>query len=319
MPDALLKVVVQKREMHTDSIVVLELVDPQGKSLPAFEAGAHIDLHLGDELIRQYSLCGDPADTSVYRLGILKDPDSRGGSIAAHTKLLEGTELMISQPRNLFPLVPEAKRSILIGGGIGITPMISMAHELHHAGGDFDLWYCGRSAQTSGFLDELKNSAFVEQVYTHFTSEHNGQRLDLAKVFQGANDSVHVYVCGPNGFMEWVIEAAKKQGFADTNIHREFFNVELETGGDSFEVYAEQSDVTVTVGENESIADALKAAGVKVQVACEQGTCGTCLCDVSEGIPDHRDVYLTDDEKEDNDQITLCCSRSLSPRLVIDI
>lgn len=138
-------------------------------------------------------------------------------------------------------------------------------------------------------------------------------------MLSGADADTHLYVCGPNGFMEAVIDAGKEQGFAETQIHKEFFNVEVETGGNSFEVFAEQSGVTVQVKEDESIADALKAAGVKVQIACEQGTCGTCLCDVIEGTPEHRDVYLTDEEKEDNDQMTVCCSRSLSPRLVLDI
>lgn len=319
MSEELLTVMVRKREMHTDQIIALELVTTEGEKLPSYEAGAHIDLYLGEGLIRQYSLCGDPVDSSVYRLGILKDPDSRGGSLAVHNTLQEGTELTISKPRNLFPLDKTATHSILIGGGIGVTPMISMAYELQHQGREFDLWYCGRSPQTCGFLDELNNSPFAQHVHTHFTSEHDGQRLDLQNIFQAAGTKTHLYVCGPNGFMEWVIDTAQQQGINDTNIHREFFTVEVEKDGASFEVYAEQSDITVQVGEHESIADALKSAGVKVQVSCEQGTCGTCLCDVSEGIPDHRDVYLTEDEKEDNDQITLCCSRSISPRLVLDI
>ncbi|AWY01598.1 Vanillate O-demethylase oxidoreductase [Marinomonas primoryensis] len=317
MSETLLKVVVRKRESHTDGVIALELESLDGEMLPAFQAGAHIDLHLGEELIRQYSLCGDPADTSVYRLGILKDPNSRGGSVAAHLNLLEGTELTISMPRNHFPLMVGAKRSILIGGGIGITPMMSMAYSLMADNQPFELHYCGRSRETSGFLNDLASCSFTKHVDMHFDSED--QRLDLEAALKGADADTHLYVCGPNGFMDWVIGSAKELGVPDTNVHKEFFNVEVKTGGASFEVFAEKSGITVQVGENESIADALKAAGVKVQVSCEQGTCGTCLCDVIEGIPEHRDVYLTDEEKEDNDQITVCCSRSLSPRLVLDI
>ncbi|WCN10760.1 PDR/VanB family oxidoreductase [Marinomonas mediterranea] len=319
MSDELLKVVVQKREMHTDIVVALELADLEGNALPVFDAGAHIDLHLSDELIRQYSLCGDPANDKVYRLGVLKDPNSRGGSIAVHENLLEGKELVVSKPRNLFPLDEGAQHSILIGGGIGITPMIAMAYELTHAGRSFELWYCSRSPETSGFLDELKSAPFADKVNLHFDSEQGGKPLNLDSVLQDKQSNSHVYVCGPTGFMEWVIDTSQKKGFADEAIHREFFTVDVEKGGNSFEVYAEQSDITVTVKEDESVADALKAAGVKVQVSCEQGTCGTCLCDVLEGTPEHRDVYLTDDEKDDNDQMTLCCSRSLSDRLVLDI
>ena len=317
MSETLLKVVVRKRDQHTDGVVALELGDVNGEPLPAFEAGAHIDLHLGDDLIRQYSLCGDPADTSVYRLGILKDPNSRGGSVAAHLNLLEGTEWTISTPRNHFPLMKEAKRSILIGGGIGITPMMAMAYELSAESQLFELHYCSRSPSTSGFLEELASCCFAQNVALHFDSDD--KKLDLETLLKDADAATHLYVCGPNGFMEWVISTAKQLGMPDSNVHKEFFNVEVATGGDSFEVVAEASGVTVQVAEDQSISDALKAAGVKVQVSCEQGTCGTCLCDVVEGTPDHRDVYLTEEEKEDNDQITLCCSRSLSPRLVLDI
>lgn len=317
MPETLLKVVVRKRETHTDGVVALELESVNGEPLPAFEAGAHIDLHLGDDLIRQYSLCGDPADTSVYRLGILKDPSSRGGSVAVHLNVLEGTEWTIGTPRNHFPLAECAKRSILIGGGIGITPMISMAYALTAEKQTFELHYCGRSRETSGFLDELTTSSFAKYVDLHFDSED--EKLNLEAVLKDADADTHLYVCGPNGFMDWVINTAKDLGLADSNVHKEFFNVEVATGGDSFEVVAEVSGVTVQVGENQSISDALKAAGVKVQVSCEQGTCGTCLCDVIEGTPEHRDVYLTEEEKEDNDQITVCCSRSLTSRLVLDI
>lgn len=319
MSETVLKVIVRKREKHTDGVIVLEFARADGGVLPAFEAGAHIDVHLRDDLIRQYSLCGDPADTSVYRVGILRDSHSRGGSIAAHVSLYEGTELTISLPRNHFPLMKEAKRSILIGGGIGITPMISMAYALHAAQQPFELWYCGRARATSAFITELENSPFAKNVKMHFTAEHRSQRLNLQKILKSADADTHLYVCGPSGFMTWVIDSAKTFGMPDSNVHKEFFNVEVETGGASFEVVAEQSGITVQVGENESIADALKAAGVKVKVSCEQGTCGTCLCDVIEGTPEHRDVYLTEEEKEDNDQITLCCSRSLSPRLVLDI
>ncbi|WP_432697352.1 PDR/VanB family oxidoreductase [Marinobacterium sp. YM272] len=319
MTDELLSVVVRKRETQAEGIVALELVDPSGKALPAFEAGAHIDLHLGDEMIRQYSLCNDPADTSAYRVGILRDPNSRGGSVAVHEKLHEGTELQISAPRNLFPLSETAERSILIGGGIGITPMIAMAYALHAAGKAFELHYCGRSRSTCAFVDDLAASAFAGQVQFHFDDEQDGGRIDLDSAFDGADDNTHMYTCGPNGFMEWVMQSARDKGFAEDHIHKEFFQVEVETGGEAFEVYAEISDVTVTVQPDESIAQALNRAGMKIKVSCEQGTCGTCLCDVNEGIPDHRDVFLTEEEKEDNDQMLICCSRAKTPRLVLDL
>jgi len=319
MNDELLKVVVRRREQQAADVIVLELVDPSGKPLPVFAAGAHIDLHIGEDIVRQYSLCSNPADTSSYRLGILKDPASRGGSVAVHEKMQEGTEVMISAPRNLFPLADDDGHSVLIGGGIGVTPMIAMAYALHAAGRSFELWYCGRSRSTCAFLDDLANSEFSGCVNTWFDDEHNGERLDAQKLLSAADNLGHVYVCGPTGFMDWIIGTAADSGFADDHIHREFFQVDVETGGESFEVVAQSSGVTVQVGENQTIVEALAAAGVKIKVSCEQGTCGTCLCDVLEGTPDHRDVFLTDEEKEDNDQILVCCSRSKSPRLVLDI
>lgn len=319
MSDELLKVIVRRREQQAADVIALELADPEGKPLPLFAAGAHVDLHIGDGIVRQYSLCSDPADTSAYRLGILKDPASRGGSVAVHETMHEGTEVLISAPRNLFPLAEDAGHSILIGGGIGITPMIAMAYALQAAGRSFELWYCGRSRATCAFLDDLAASGFSDRVNTWFDDEHDGQRLDIDGLLRPADTQGHVYVCGPTGFMEWVIDTAAAAGFADDHIHREFFQVDVETGGDSFEVVAEASGVTVQVGENQTIVEALAEAGVKIKVSCEQGTCGTCLCDVLEGIPDHRDVFLTDEEKEDNDQILVCCSRAKSPRLVLDI
>lgn len=320
MKEQCIDVIVTKREQQADDVIVVEFTSQSGEPLPVFNAGAHIDIYLADGLIRQYSLCSDPAQSQhFYRVGILKDPNSRGGSIAAHEILVVGAQIKISAPRNHFPLEGQAERTILIGGGIGITPMIAMAYELSKTGQDFDLYYCGRSKERSAFLQELASAEFSNRVHTHFTSEHQGERLNLANVIGDVSRDQHVYVCGPNGFMTWVIESAQALGYDDTQIHKEFFQVEVETSGQSFEVVCEVSGVTVQVGEQQTIAEALNAAGVKVKVSCEQGTCGTCLCDVVEGIPDHRDVYLTDEEKEDNDQMTLCCSRSLTPTLVLDI
>lgn len=319
MSESLLTVVVSKREIQGNHVVVLELSDPDGHQLPAYEAGAHIELHLPNGLNRQYSLCGDPAMHHAYRLGVLKDPASRGGSLAVYDSLLEGTRVQISQPRNLFPLTESSPRSILVGGGIGITPMIAMAYRLSAIGQPFDLWYCAHDRHQCGFIEELQSAPFAGQVHFYFTAEHQGQRIDFNHVLEGQGLDSHVYVCGPEKFMQSVLDAATAHGFNDQNLHREYFNVAVETTGQGFEVVAVQSGITVQVGEHETIAQALKAAGVKVHVACEKGTCGTCLCDVLEGIPDHRDVYLTDDEKQDNDQMTLCCSRSLSTRLVLDI
>ena len=319
MNEQLLNVVVRKRELQGDGVVVLDLARTDGAALPGFEAGAHVDIHIAPGLVRQYSLCSDPADAQVYRLGVLKDPASRGGSLGVHEQLLEGREVQISAPRNLFPLEPSARRSILLGGGIGITPMIAMAHALHQRGADFELHYCGRSRSRSAFLKELGDAPFADKVRTHFDDEDPAQRLDLAAVLGEPEAGIHMYTCGPSGFMDWVIAGARGQGYAEDHIHKEYFQVEVDASGEGFEVVAARSGKTVQVAEGQTILEALGQVGIKIDISCEQGVCGTCMCDVLEGEPDHRDVYLTDEEKAANDQILVCCSRSRSKKLVLDI
>lgn len=319
MTEQLLNVIVRKRELQGNGVVVLDLTRPDGAPLPPFEAGAHVDIHVAQSLVRQYSLCGNPADPSVYRLGVLKDPASRGGSLGVHDSLLEGQAVQISVPRNLFPLASDAMRSILIGGGIGITPMIAMAYTLHQRGEPFELHYCGRSRGHSAFLAELKAAPFAAHVITHFDDEGPAQALDLAQVLGDAEPGVHLYTCGPAGFMDWVIASARAQGYGEEQIHKEYFQVEVDASGDRFEVVAARSGKSVQVEEGQSILDALAGVGIKIDISCEQGVCGTCLCEVLEGEPDHRDVYLTDEEKAANDQILVCCSRAKSKKLVLDI
>ncbi len=319
MNDQMLDVIVRKREVQGDDVVVLELAAADGQPLPAFTAGAHVDLHLGAELVRQYSLCGDPGNNNVYRLGVLRDGNSRGGSTAVHDRLVPGTDIRISAPRNLFPLIADASHSILLGGGIGITPMIAMAYALHAQGQSFELHYKGQSRARCAFVDELEAAPFAARVFTHFSDADPHQYLDLSAVLNAAPSGSHVYTCGPMGFMDWVIESARGRGYDEQRIHREYFQVETDRAGESFEVVAARSGKTVQVEEGQSIVDALAAVGIKVEVSCEQGICGTCLCDVIEGRPDHRDVYLTDEEKQSNEQIILCCSRATDSRLVLDI
>lgn len=317
MNSTTLDMIVVRRQEQGQGVVVLDLKPAGDSLLPAFDAGAHIDVHLDAGLIRQYSLCNDPADQNSYRIGVLKDPSSRGGSVAVHDQLLEGSCVRIGSPRNLFPLDPQASCSLLIGGGIGITPMIAMAYALHHQGADFELHYCARSEAHSAFLEELTTAPFAQHVHTHFDDQ--GSALDVSTVLRTKVANTHVYTCGPAGFMEWIIDSAHLAGYPDSRIHREYFQVEVDTAGDGFEVVASRSGKTVQVGADQTIVQALASIGIEVEMSCEQGVCGTCVCDVLEGEPDHRDVYLTDEEKAANDQILACCSRAKSSRLVLDI
>ncbi|AYN29445.1 oxidoreductase [Buttiauxella sp. 3AFRM03] len=303
-----------KRELQGD-VVLLTLAHADGLELPEYGAGAHIDLHLSEDLVRPYSLCGDPKNRQHYQLGILKDSQSQGGSLAVHT-LREGDEVQVSVPRNLFALEACAAHSLLIGGGIGITPMLAMAAELHAAGRSFTLHYACRSRSGAAFVAQLESAPYAEKVQLHFSDE---QRLNLSAVLSDVPPNTHVYVCGPTRLMDAVNETAKTLNYQAQQIHQECFSADVQIQGKAFEVVAAASGITVQVAENQSIVEALALAGLKVCVSCKQGICGSCLTDVLEGELDHRDSYLTDEEKADGDQILLCCSRAKGARLIIDL
>jgi ferredoxin-NADP reductase len=315
-----LKVVVRHRDLQGGSVVVLDLYSADNTDLPTFEAGSHIDLHLASDLVRQYSLCGDPADTSRYRIGVLNDPTSRGGSLAVFQNLKEGTAVTIGRPRNNFPLQDTARHTVLVGGGIGITPMIAMAYALSARSESFTLHYCARSASKAAFLDELASTPFADKVHLHFDDCGATTKLHLPAILSSVPIlGTHLYVCGPSGFMDWVIATAEDCDLPSNQIHREYFNADVDTSGTSFEVVAAKTGKSVRVTEGQTIVAALASVGIKIEVSCEEGVCGTCVCTVLEGECDHRDVYLTDEEKADNDQIMTCCSRAISARLVLDV
>ncbi len=319
MSDQMLRVRIAERREAAEDIIVLDLVAVDGAVLPPFEPGAHLDVEVGPDLVRQYSLCGDPARGDRYRLGVLLDPASRGGSSAMHARFHTGEHIRISAPRNNFPLAPGAASAVLLGGGIGITPLLAMAHRLHATGLPFTLHYCARSRAKAAFLDELAAAPYAASVHLHFDDGDPGQRLDPARDLPVPGAEAHLYLCGPTGFMDWVIASAAKLGFPEDRVHKEYFGAEVVSDGDAFEVELARRGKTVAVAAGQSIVAALRSVGVRVEVSCEQGVCGTCLCDVLEGVPDHRDSYLTDDEKAGNDQIMLCCSRAKTPRLVLDL
>lgn len=319
MSSDLLNTIIAKREVQAAGVVVLDLVAADGRRLPPFEAGAHIDVTIAPGVVRQYSLCGDPADTQRYRLGILRDPASRGGSIIVHDTFIEGKTVEIGPPRNHFPLLLSAEHSILVGGGIGITPMLAMAQTLYRQRRKFTLHYCAREPSKAAFLADLGTAPFADAVRLHFDDGEEPQKFDVRRDLPAPESGVHIYICGPTGFMNYVHAACLARGFSEAQMHQEFFANDVDIRGGAFEVVMASSGKVVEVGDSQSIVEALASAGVKITVSCEQGVCGTCLCGVLEGIPDHRDVYLTDEEKMANDQILLCCSRSASPRLVLDL
>ncbi len=296
-------------------VLSLELTSSDGAPLPAYEAGAHVDVFIKSGLVRQYSLAGDPGDRTKYRLGILRDPESRGGSAAIHSEFRTGAGIRIGNPRNNFPL-HEAGHSILLAGGIGITPMLGMVYALEANGASWELHYCGRTREKLAFCEELDR--FGERVHIHISTGNQEQKLDVEAVLRSASPGRHLYVCGPNGFMDFVVRTAKSLGWADECVHLERFGAEVDTDGAPFTVIARKSGKAFEVAPGETIAGQLVANGVGVSMSCQSGVCGTCLTRVVEGTPDHRDLVQTDLEKASNSKITICCSRSKTRKLVLD-
>ncbi|MGP5509494.1 PDR/VanB family oxidoreductase [Pseudomonas helleri] len=312
------QVVSRKTEAH--GICSYELARLDESPLPAFSAGSHIDVHLPDGLIRQYSLCNHPDERHRYLIGVLKDPASRGGSQHLHEQINTGDRLQISEPRNLFPLVHEARLSLLFAGGIGITPILCMAERLAHSNADFELHYCARSSDRAAFVERIRQSAFADRVFVHF-DEQPETLMNAAQVLANPQPDVHLYVCGPAGFMQHVLDSARVQGWAEDRLHREYFAAAaIDSSYDgSFSVKVASSGQIIEIPADKTVVAVLESHGIDIPMSCEQGVCGTCLTNVLEGIPDHRDMFLTEEEQACNNQFTPCCSRSKSPLLVLDI
>lgn len=315
-----LMVRVARRAQEADGICSFELVPDDGASLPPFTAGAHLDVCVAPGLIRQYSLCNDPAESGRYRIAVLREPASRGGSAGMHERVQVGDRLKVSPPKNHFPLAP-APHSLLLAGGIGVTPILAMARKLHAAGEAFEMHYCGRHASRMAFLDELMQSAFAAKVQVHVDDGPAEQTFDARGVLAGVSDATHLYVCGPAGFMDHVLATARELGWPDARLHREYFaGAVTATATDAaFDVRVASTGQVIHVPASKRVIDVLAEHGIDVPVSCESGVCGTCLTQVLEGQPDHRDSFLTDSERQANDQFTPCCSRASSPLLVLDL
>lgn len=316
-----LQVRVARKALEAQDIVTLELVAADGKALPAFSAGSHVDVQLPNGITRQYSLCNDPQETHRYLIGVLRDPASRGGSLAVHERVKEGDVLTISAPRNHFGLAHEAKKSLLLAGGIGVTPILCMAERLAITGGEFRMHYATRSPVRTAFRERIAASGFADRVQFHFDDGDAAQKLDLQKLLARPEAGTHLYVCGPKGFMDAVLGTARAAGWPEAQLHYEFFGAEVARSDSdaSFEIRLASSGRIVMVPKDKTVTKALAEAGVEILMSCEQGVCGTCLTRVLEGVPDHKDSYLTPEEQAANDQFLPCCSRSKTPQLVLDL
>ncbi|KAF1043040.1 PDR/VanB family oxidoreductase [Xylophilus sp.] len=315
-----LDVAVARRQEEAVGICSFDLADPRGRALPPFAAGAHIDVHLGDGLCRQYSLCNPPGETHRYQIAVLREPQSRGGSAAMHERVRTGTRLTVGRPRNLFALRPGTHPTLLLAGGIGITPLLAMAEQLSRDQAVFTLHYHGRQRGRMAFLDRIGASAFARQVHIHVDDEP-ATHADPAAALAAHGPAAHVYICGPAGFIDAMTSHAARAGFDAEHVHVEHFAAApIDHAADgAFELVLARSGLTVMVGRSESAVEALARHGIAVETSCEQGICGTCMTTVLEGEPDHRDRVLSPSERQSGKVFLPCCSRARSPRLVIDL
>ncbi|MFE5188962.1 PDR/VanB family oxidoreductase [Streptomyces sp. NPDC056628] len=305
------ELVVEQAEPAADGVLALLLRDPSGGPLPAWEPGAHIDLLLGPGLERQYSLCGDPADRTRWRIAVLREPAGRGGSVQVHERLGAGDKVRVRGPRNHFRLEP-ARAYRFVAGGIGITPILPMLAAAETAGADWILLYGGRTRRSMAFTAEL--APYGGRVT--LAPQDEGGPLDLGSVLDGLTEGTLVYCCGPGPLLDAVEERCPASAL---RVER-FQPREQPSSGDAeFEVELARSGLTVTVGPGVSVLDAVRAAGVEVLYSCTEGTCGTCETDVLDGTPDHRDSVLTPEEQASGETMMICVSRCRGRRLLLDL
>lgn len=316
----MLEVRVSRKITEAEGVCSFELIAANGGSLPAFTAGSHIDVHVAQGLTRQYSLCNPPHEQDRYVIAVLQDPSSRGGSKGMHGNISQGTKLGISKPRNLFELDLTGQRYVLFAGGIGITPILAMAHTLLAEGKDFELHYCGRSVERLAFLNLLREPPFAQHLHLHVDDGDAEQRLDAANILQSPNANEQIYVCGPTGFMNHIQDVAQAAGWYESQVHREDFAAPAQVleGDQSFEIELQRSGRVLTVPADKTALEVLIEHDIEIESSCEQGICGSCVTQVLAGVPDHRDQFLDANERARN-FFTPCCSRSQSPRLVLDL
>lgn len=312
-----IRVEVTKVEHMTDGITKYELSSLDGEYLPEWRAGAHLDVVVAPEFFRQYSLSGNPADRSKYQIGVLREDEGRGGSKLLHRIFAKGRKIFVSKPINHFPLAEDGTKHFLMGGGIGITPMIAFAHECHSNGIDFEFHYSISSRVNGGFLGDLKTVPWADKVQLHISDETT--RADLDAVLKGYSDGWHVYACGPDRYMTSVLEAAERQGFPEDARHLEYFSVpELpEYKNYDFILRLARSGKEFLVPANKSATDVLEENGIHVDVKCSDGICGVCKCDLVSGEVEHRDFVLSKSQRETS--IVLCQSRAANNAGIVEI
>lgn len=312
-----LTLLVRQLRWESDGVLSVLLEDAAGAELPRWSPGAHLDLHLPGGLVRQYSLSGDPEDRRTWRIAVLREPASRGGSVAVHERLRAGSVVRARGPRNNFALA-QAARYVFVAGGIGITPILPMVREVERSGADWTLLYGGRSEASMAFLGEL--TAYGDRVVTH-PQDTNGL-LPLTAHLGVAQPGTLVYACGPEPMLRAVEDAMTTWPPGSLQVERfqaVVPSAEQLADEHEFEVEAAASGLVVTVPVGTSIVRALEGVGVFPETSCEEGICGTCETKVVDGVPDHRDSLLSEDERAAGETMMICVSRCRGRRLVLDI
>lgn len=309
------KLEVAAKDVEAEGVVTLTLRHPNGRRLPDWDPGAHIDLVLPNGVTRQYSLCGDRWDAHTYRVGVLREPAGRGGSAYVHEELQPGDLVAVGGPRNNFHLVP-SQRYLFVAGGIGITPLLPMVRQAEMVGADWHLLYGGRTRASMGFLGDLEQYGDRVQVCPQDTDG----LLDLSGALAQHADKARVYVCGPPALLDAVERLTA--GWASGVLRTERFVAKEQAAparDGAFDVELVRSGLSVTVPPTTSILDSVREAGVRVLSSCREGTCGTCETGVLDGLPDHRDSILDDAERAGGDCMFICVSRSRGDRLALDL
>lgn len=313
--DRLLEVDVLSKTEVADGVVELRLRTADGSPLPSWSAGAHIDLLLPGDRVRQYSLCGSVEDSSTWRIGVLRERDGRGGSAWIHDELQPGRSLTVSTPRNHFRL-ESMPHMIFLAGGIGITPILPMLEEADQRGLDWSLWYGGRTAKAMAFTSELQR--WSDRV-TLWPQDERGL-LPLRHLLSTPRENTRVYACGPPSLLSAVETAMSSWHEGHLRVERFSAQPQVQSEPERpIEVSLAASGVTIEVASTESVLEAVRRAGIDVLSSCGQGTCGTCEVVVLDGVPDHRDAVLDASERAANDRMLICVSRAMTPRLVLDI
>ncbi len=310
------QVIVDRVTQMTPDLAHYRLVSATDAPLPPWTAGGHLDVVVTPDLLRQYSLCGDPADRSCYEIAVLREPEGRGGSQMLHRLFTQGRRLFVSKPINHFQLVQDAPHSLLMGGGIGITPMIAFAHRLHALGRPFDLHYSVRSRSTAGFISALGQVPWRDNVHLYISDE--GTRADLDAIMTNLPASAHLYTCGPEAYMAATLDAGSRNGFDDDNLHAEYFSApETPDYVNTPFTLRLKDGREFEVAPDATAADTLNDNGISVDVKCSDGICGVCKCALVSGDVEHRDFVLSKAQRETN--IILCQSRASQSSGIIEI